>query len=178
MKISEIFGVQDFFVVVCEFFYNNINTDDKDPKTILEIIRYNLDEVHIQIVNESIVLNTKYIKEVLKISIESYKRGILATKKLETDLLMRLSHCDQIFEAIKIGGIKENSLNYVIIFSKNKKEVKEVIKKIKNEIKKFEMLSNKKDREHLYENKSKMHVKNTKEILQYFVERASLITEK
>lgn len=175
MKIYSIFDVQDFHVVICRFFYSDTKNNEKNSKEILDTLRDVLDGVFIQIVNESVVFNIRYIKEVLKISIESYKRQILATKKLETDILMRLTHCDQIFEAIKIGGIEKNSINYIIIFSKDISRVQEAIKKIKKMIKKYEIKS--------IDNKLMPQVKTainrkTKRDIQYQVEKASLITGK
>lgn len=165
MKISDIFCVQNFNVVICNFFYDQ--TKNKNPKELLDILTKNSDEVYIQIVNDSMAINEEYIKEVLKISIESYKRGILATKKIETDLLMRLTHCDQIVQAIAIGGIKGDSGNYIIIFSKNRTKVKESIEKIRRIITNYEIKSKVKHRAHQIKPKSKD--------LQHYIEKAALI---
>jgi tRNA threonylcarbamoyladenosine modification (KEOPS) complex Cgi121 subunit len=89
-----------------------------------------IDEIHetssdifIQVVDPSLIYGIDHILGALKISIESKNRRIMAAKRLEIDLLLRLFCTDQISSALKLAAPKKNCHGCLIIFSRNKKQM-------------------------------------------------------
>ena len=54
------------------------------------------------------------MKKIISLSLESEKKNILLSNKLETDILMRFAITTQISKAIKNAGIKPNT-NFILI---------------------------------------------------------------
>ncbi|MFB5598666.1 MAG: KEOPS complex subunit Cgi121 [Nitrososphaeraceae archaeon] len=82
-------------------------------QTIEELRKEFLDS-KVQIINIDSFCNLDHIIEVLKISLFAEERSIMAAKKIEIDFLMRIIGTNNIGNALKIGGIKEDSYNILI----------------------------------------------------------------
>lgn len=96
----------------------------KGQKTIdvafLDNLRKQFPKIHLQAVSSQFVLNNSHLKKILSLSIESEKKKILLSKKLETDILMRFALTPQISTAISSAGIKPKT-NFILIAIGNKK---------------------------------------------------------
>ena len=83
-------------------------------ETFVDNLRKNHPRLIIQAILSKYVLNKTHVEKILKISFESKKQGVLLSKKLETDILMRFLGTNQISRAIEKGGIKSQN-NFIII---------------------------------------------------------------
>lgn len=88
--------------------------------TFLDDLRKKFPKIQLQAVSSQFVLNNSHLKKILSLSIESEKKKILLSKKLETDILIRFALTQQISAAISSAGIKPNS-NFILIAIANKK---------------------------------------------------------
>ena len=68
----------------------------------------------IQAVSSRFVVSPSHARKILGVSLESKRRGILLSRKLETDLLLRFAATTQISSAIKDLGMRPNE-GFVII---------------------------------------------------------------
>lgn len=96
----------------------------------LDKLRKKYPKLKLQAISKKFVLNSSHIKKIIDLSLESEKKGLLLSNKLETDLLMRFAIKDQISDAINTAGIKSNQ-NYILIVI----GTLEYTKKLHNEIK-------------------------------------------
>jgi molybdopterin converting factor small subunit/tRNA threonylcarbamoyladenosine modification (KEOPS) complex Cgi121 subunit len=88
--------------------------------TFLDDLRKKFPKIHLQAVSSQFVLNSSHLKKILSLSIESEKKKILISKKLETDILMRFALTKQISAAISSAGIKPKT-NFILIAVGHKK---------------------------------------------------------
>lgn len=84
---------------------SNVNLFDTARKEFPSLV--------IQGISSNFILNKNHAKKIITLSIYAKKNSLLS-KKLETDILMRFAGTNQINQAIKMLGIKENQ-NFVII---------------------------------------------------------------
>lgn len=88
--------------------------------TFLDNLRKKFPKIQLQATSSQFVLNSSHLKKILSLSIESEKKKILLSKKLETDILMRFALTSQISSAISSAGIKPKT-NFILIAIGNKK---------------------------------------------------------
>ena len=86
---------------------------------IVELIRHHFESVYIQGLNTEAIFGLQHVVEALKITLEAFKRGIMAANRPELDLLLRISCTTQISKAISHAGIKSEKCACFVIFSKN-----------------------------------------------------------
>ena len=80
----------------------------------IDELRQRHPRVRLQAVSSDYILNRYHLKKIISLSLESEKNGILLSKKLEIDILMRFALTAQISSAIKSAGIKPKT-NFTII---------------------------------------------------------------
>ena len=113
-----------------------IGVSDLDVKDVGEFID-DLREssnggVSIQAVCADAVYGLEHILQALKITIESEKRKITLVDRPEMDLLLRISCTDQISRALKDIGLRNQASGCFILFSKEKKKLIKVTRRICN----------------------------------------------
>jgi tRNA threonylcarbamoyladenosine modification (KEOPS) complex Cgi121 subunit len=107
--------------------------DVKDPGELIDDLRnISKGEVSIQGVRADAVYGIDHILKALKISVESEKRKITLVGRLEMDLLLRISCTDQITVALKDVGLRKQAPGCFILFSKGKKELLKITRRICN----------------------------------------------
>jgi len=80
----------------------------------LDELREKFPNIIIQGISSNFVLNQNHIKKIIQLSLYAQKNNILLSKKLETDIIMRFAGTNQIIQAIKVVGVKNNE-DFVII---------------------------------------------------------------
>lgn len=80
----------------------------------LEDLRSAYPEIVIQAISKNFVASQSHVEKILNVSLEAEKKGVLLSKKLETDMLMRFALTGQISEAIKNAGINSGG-SFVLI---------------------------------------------------------------
>ena len=85
----------------------------------LDDLRKKYPKIQLQAISSNFVLNISHLKKILSMSLESEKKQILLSNKLEIDILMRFALTKQISDAIKTVGIKPNT-NFILIAIGNK----------------------------------------------------------
>jgi len=88
--------------------------------------------VSIQGVRADAVYGIEHILQALKITIESEKRKITLVGRPEMDLLLRISCTDQISRALMDIGLRNQAPGCFILFSKKKKKLIKVTRRICN----------------------------------------------
>jgi len=116
-----------FISIVC---IENISVPDIG--TSIETFRKLFPDVMIQGINPSIIYGKRHIFEVIKIILESNRRKIQITKRLEMELLLRLVCCNQVSKAIEAGGIKNNGSGCFVLLSETKRPIIDSTKYIRN----------------------------------------------
>jgi tRNA threonylcarbamoyladenosine modification (KEOPS) complex Cgi121 subunit/molybdopterin converting factor small subunit len=94
-----------------------VQTIAENAGKLVDRLRADNKGVSIQAVDAGAVYGTEHVLGVLRIALEAEKRKIMLANKLETELLLRLSCTDQISEAMKRAGLKENTPGCFIAFS-------------------------------------------------------------
>jgi tRNA threonylcarbamoyladenosine modification (KEOPS) complex Cgi121 subunit/molybdopterin converting factor small subunit len=80
----------------------------------LDKLREKFQNIVIQGMSSNFILNPSHVKKIILLSLYAQKNNILLSKKLETDIIMRFAGTNQIIQAIKIVGVKNNQ-DFVII---------------------------------------------------------------
>ena len=70
----------------------------------LDELRLAFPALRIQAVSERFVLSESHLRRILEVSVESERRGVMLSSKIETDMLLRLAGTTQIAEAIRTAG--------------------------------------------------------------------------
>ena len=105
--------------------------DVKDAGELIDDLRNtSKGVVSIQGVCADAVYGIDHILQALKITIESEKRKITLVDRLEMDLLLRISCTDQITVALRDTGLRNQAPGCFILFSKGKKELVKVTRRI------------------------------------------------
>ena len=86
----------------------------------LDDLRGRYPQLQLQAISHDFILGASYAKKILEISIESERRGILLSNKLEIDILMRFAMTAQISAAIANVGINSKKPFVLIAISKTK----------------------------------------------------------
>ncbi len=95
----------------------------------LDSLRSKYSKLTIQAISSKFILNRLHIKKILIISLESKKRKILLSEKLETDILLRFAGTTQISRAISDLGIKTKT-DFIIIAIGNKSSLEKLQKQL------------------------------------------------
>lgn len=133
----------------------------------------------IQAVNADAVFGTGHALGVLKVTLEAEKRGIMLANKRETELLLRLACTDQISEALRRTGLREDAPGCFVAFSKDSEALRRFSDQIGSEFKVDDQViePSRKKRTHL----AGMLGINAKfddgEFLQYLLERAAILVK-
>jgi len=72
----------------------------------LDSLRARHRRISIQAISSRFILNVSHVKKILEVSLESRRRGILLSERLETDILLRFAATTQISRAINDLGIR------------------------------------------------------------------------
>ncbi len=104
-----VFGIQNTNAVILP-----VRGSQSMDYEFLNSLRRKFPKTVIQAVSSDFVLNESHVVKILLISLESKKRGILLSNKLETDILLRFAATTQISKAIADLGIKPNK-DFVVI---------------------------------------------------------------
>jgi len=91
------------------------NLHIRDVRAVLSRLRSVNKHVAVQAVNADNVAGMQHIIGVLHQSIEAKKRGILLSKRIEIDILLRLACTDQIDKAMTCVGLRVGANNVLII---------------------------------------------------------------
>jgi len=95
----------------------------------LDSLRAKFPKAAIQAVSSRFILNLSHVKKIVAISLESKRRGILLSDKLETDILLRFASTTQISRAISDLGIRPNR-DFVIIALGTRSSVEKIGKEL------------------------------------------------
>lgn len=101
-------------VMVCP-----ISADKNSDHMFLDSLRCKYPKLTIQVITARFILNMHHIRKILLVSLESKKRQVMLSDKLEIDILLRFACTTQISKAISDLGIKPNK-DFVIIALGNK----------------------------------------------------------
>jgi tRNA threonylcarbamoyladenosine modification (KEOPS) complex Cgi121 subunit len=102
-----------------------------DIGNTIESFRKMFPDVMIQGINPKHVFGMGHIFEVIQIILESNKRNIKISKRLEMELLLRLICSSQVDKALDIGGIKNNGTGCFILLSENRRFIINSIKHLR-----------------------------------------------
>jgi tRNA threonylcarbamoyladenosine modification (KEOPS) complex Cgi121 subunit len=174
------FKLSDFFVSIIVFgraaSINSIGLMDE--------VRRISGNTYIQGFNTEVILGKEHLIEVLKITLEALKRGIIVANRPEIDLMLRIACTDQISEAICYAGIKPAEGVCFVIFTKSEQDLLKVRNYILAEWpypEDSELGTKKRTRmtiaARLGVEASSYYLRDDSRFLKYLVERAALITK-
>ncbi len=95
------------------------NIDDADIAGLLENLRADNRNVHLQAVRADTIFGNEHVIRILVIVLEAKKRKIMIANRVETELLLRLACTDQIAEAIERAGLKQGAPACFIAFGED-----------------------------------------------------------
>ena len=110
-----LYRIDNFYVAIIEI----THLGSENLHELITKFRAFSPDVLVQGVDASFVFGVKHLLRVLRLTVESWKRGIKISKIMETDILMRLCCTTQIAKAIKVGGLKNDSPACFILMSEN-----------------------------------------------------------
>jgi len=146
-------------------------------KNFLDDLRTEFPDLVIQAISSNFILNRDYVKKILSLSIFAKKHGILLSKKLEIDILLRFACTTQINEAIKNHGIKKDQNFLMIVIGKNIHLNKLYQKMLPNLINPFSNNNSNIVKNHFNISKESINTINSKTPLEdLLVEKASILT--
>lgn len=91
---------------------------------LIENIRKMFPDLTVEGVSGKCILGPSHAKKIVAISLFAQKRGILLSKKLHTDILLRFAGTRQISEAINTAGIKSEASFFLIVIGKRQLQKK------------------------------------------------------
>jgi len=97
----------------------------------LDSLRARFPKATIQAVSSKFVLSLSHIEKIIAISLESKKRGILLSDKLETDILLRFASATQISKAISDLGMRPGR-DFVVIALGTRFSVEKIGKELRD----------------------------------------------
>jgi len=146
-------------------------------KNFLDDLRTEFPNLVIQAISSNFILNRDYVKKILSLSIFAKNHGILLSKKLEIDILLRFACTTQINEAIKNHGIKKDQNFLMIVIGKNIHLNKLFQKILPNLINPFSNNNSVIIKNHFNISKESINTINSKTPLEdLLVEKASILT--
>jgi tRNA threonylcarbamoyladenosine modification (KEOPS) complex Cgi121 subunit len=180
-KKDHIYKLGDTFTTIIAV--SNIRV--KSETQLIDDLRKISDVVYIQAVEPNIVYGINHILGILKITLESEKRKIIFTNRIEMDFLLRLVCTDQISSALKYGGIKNGLQACFVIFSKDRKELLKVSRHIQklffihHDAPNNSLLKHTKAKKKLISNNiglTAAKIFDNRKFVKYLLERGALIT--
>ena len=87
---------------------------DRGASSTLDDLRKSFPDLTIQAISRRYLLGWSHLQRVLSISICSQRRGIMLSRRLETDILMRFAGTTQISRAISRAGISEGEDFFIL----------------------------------------------------------------
>ena len=146
-------------------------------KNFLDNLRTEFPDLVIQAISSNFILNRDYVKKILSLSIFAKNHGILLSKKLEIDILLRFACTTQINDAIKNHGIKKDQNFLMIVIGKNIHLNKLFQKILPNLINPFSNNNSVIIKNHFNISKESINTINSKTPLEdLLVEKASILT--
>lgn len=103
----------------------------EDPIRFIESLRERYQNLVIQGILASYVLNVEHVQKTVAISLSAQKAGTLLSNKIETDILMRFACTRQISDAISKVGVKNNADSILLIIGK-KSDIEKLFNQIEN----------------------------------------------
>jgi tRNA threonylcarbamoyladenosine modification (KEOPS) complex Cgi121 subunit/molybdopterin converting factor small subunit len=180
--VTVVHGGSANIVTINDYKYSNvlvigISKFLQEPARLIEGIREKNSKIMLQAIDADMIFGLDHLFGVIRITLEAKKRGVMLATKAEIDLLMRLAYTSQISEAIEEAGLKigrpacfvaiSETITPLEIFSKyvfeNFTADDSVIKP--NEVKKKRL-------SRLLELPNNL---NTKEFVEYLLERAAIL---
>lgn len=138
--------------------------------------------VALQVVNAELVAGFKHIIDIIHQSVEAKKRGILLSKNIEIDILLRLACTDQISKAVEDIGLKKGTNNVLIVAMGKINHLKTLSRNISKRYKLNDsIIRSKKLSRKIYslhnirKNELKAIVDNNDKLASILVERASIL---
>lgn len=95
---------------------------------LLEDLRQKHPGASIQAVSKRFVASPTHAEKIIRLSMESEKRGIMLARKLEVDMLMRFALAGQISEAIRAAGAKPGQGSILICIGR-KADVDSIVRR-------------------------------------------------
>ena len=102
----------------------------EDPIHFIESLRKKYQNLIIQGIAASHILNAVHVKKTIAISLSAQKAGTLLSNKIETDVLMRFAYTRQISDAISKVGVKKNT-DYILIIIGKKPNIEKLYNHVK-----------------------------------------------
>ena len=151
----------------------------EDPGKVVDRLRAGSKDLSIQMVDANAVYGMDHVLEILRMTLETEKRGIMIANKRDTELLLRLAFTGQISEAIRRAGLKRDSPGCLIAFSQNKEELDRFSDKVRNEFQEDDsVLAPDKEKKSLLASLLGTNAKfDDAEFLQYLLERAAIMVK-
>ncbi len=108
-------------ITTIDGYYLSINKVNlKDPRRFLNYLKNLYNDVVVQLVDIEAVVDNEHVIEIVKQVLEASKRGVMVSKRIETEILLRIACTNQIKKALEFAGAKEDSVAVLIILSKDK----------------------------------------------------------
>jgi tRNA threonylcarbamoyladenosine modification (KEOPS) complex Cgi121 subunit/molybdopterin converting factor small subunit len=152
----------------------------EDPGKLVDKLRMQNKGVSIQAANARAVYGLNHLLALITITLEAEKRRIMLANKRETEFLLRLACTDQISEAIKRAGLKEDEPGCFIALSQNDDALQQFASYVRDNFEADDLVIRP-------TKEKKMKLSNIlgitagrfdeKEFLQYLVERAAILVK-
>jgi len=104
-----------------------------DAGKLVDRLRAGNKGVLMQAVNAGAVYGEEHLLGVLRVTLEAEKRKVMIVNKIETEFLLRLACVNQIAEAIRRAGLKENEPGCFIAFSRDRSALQQFSDQISKE---------------------------------------------
>lgn len=106
-----------------------IKGSSKIDVSFIDELRKEFPKIKLQVISSKFILNSYHLKKILSISVNSEKKKILLSNRLETDVLMRFAGTRQISDAISRAGLKPKN-NFILIAIGNKTSLDKLYQKL------------------------------------------------
>lgn len=105
-----------------QFLIVEIPGRQSDGTGTLDSLRRDFPNVRLQAVSSRFILGKYHLEKIISLSVNSERKKVLLSNKLETDLLMRFAVSGQISTSIKTVGIKPGQ-NFVLVATGNRRNL-------------------------------------------------------
>jgi len=168
------FAINNFNVLI-----TGIGRIVEDPGKLVDRLRASNKDLSIQMVAANAVYGIDHVLGILRMTLETEKRGIMIANKRDTELLLRLAFTGQISEAIRRAGLKKDSAGCLVAFSPNKGALDRFSKKVRNEFQGDDsVLAPDKEKKSRLATLLGAYAKfDDAEFLQYLLERAAIMVK-
>jgi len=154
-----------------------VSNISEDPGKLVDRLRAENKDVSIQAVDAGAVYGADHIFGVVRITLEAEKRQVMLANKKETELLMRHACTDQISEAMKRAGLKQNADGCFIALSQDRAALDQFANYVRNNFEADNSViePTKEKRANLSEMLGLSNKFGEQEFLQYLLERAAIL---